>query len=115
MRFCAKTGCDGEAASCCGFDYAERLVWLAPLGRERDPSAYDLCEEHAASLRVPKGWDLEDHRRVEDQTGEPTEELYVDEAPLPPALPGPVPRESLDVGPARREPRLVPQIGAAIP
>lgn len=113
MRYCAKTGCSGEAACCCGFDYTQRLVWLAPLGRERDPSAYDLCAEHATSLRVPKGWALEDHREVEEADGE-MEELFSVDAPLP-ALPGPVPQEALDVGPARREPRLVPQIGAALP
>lgn len=113
MRFCAKIGCDGEAACCCGFDYAQRLVWLAPLGRERDPSAYDLCAEHAASLRVPRGWDLEDHREAEGAAGE-LEELFVGDPPLP-NVPGPVPQESPETGSERREPRLVPQIGAALP
>lgn len=112
MRFCAKTGCGRGAACCCGFDYAGRLVWLAPLGRERDPSAYDLCEEHAASLRVPKGWTLEDHRGGADLTEE-LEELFAEDAL--PALPASVPQEPREAGSDGPEPRLVPQIGASLP
>lgn len=32
------------------------------LGAERDPSAYELCEEHSLGLRVPLGWELQDLR-----------------------------------------------------
>ncbi|HVE92708.1 MAG TPA: DUF3499 family protein [Actinomycetota bacterium] len=64
-RYCSKTGCGREAAACCGFNYSQRLVWLAPLAIEPIPSTYDLCERHASELRVPNGWSLEDRRPVQ--------------------------------------------------
>ena len=51
----------------CAFNYAERLVWILPLERDPDPSLYDLCDTHVASLRVPKGWSLEDRRAASEQ------------------------------------------------
>jgi len=63
-RFCSKTGCGREAAASCAFSYGQRLVWIAPLGPEPVPSTYDLCDGHAAHLRVPNGWSLEDRRPV---------------------------------------------------
>jgi hypothetical protein len=50
------------AVASCAFNYAGRLVWIASLERDPDPSWYDLCDTHVASLRVPKGWSLEDRR-----------------------------------------------------
>ena len=46
----------------CAYNYAERLAWIEELRPERDPSFYDLCELHAANLRVMNGWSLQDHR-----------------------------------------------------
>lgn len=114
MRFCAKTTCSREAASSCGFDYSARRVWLAPLGRERDPSAYDLCEEHAETLRVPRGWELEDHRSRPMAEDDPFAELLPDGSGALPALPGRLEEEPADGG-LSREPRLVPQLGATFP
>lgn len=62
MRGCTKVGCAREAAASCGFSYAEREVWIAPLSAEPQPSQYDLCDSHAATLRVPRGWTLRDLR-----------------------------------------------------
>lgn len=62
MRLCSKTACSGAAVVSCGFNYAERLVWLSPLRRDPDPTFYDLCEGHAETLRAPKGWLLRDQR-----------------------------------------------------
>jgi len=36
-------------------------VWVDDL-TDRDPSRYDLCELHAARVRVPHGWNLVDRR-----------------------------------------------------
>jgi hypothetical protein len=44
------------------YQYAQSLAWLDRLSAERDPHGYDLCGRHAARLRVPHGWRLEDHR-----------------------------------------------------
>ena len=37
-------------------------MWLDNLDEEPDPSSYDLCSGHAARLRVPVGWALDDRR-----------------------------------------------------
>lgn len=66
MRLCTKTACPREAAASCAFNYADRHVWIVPLHRDRDPSFYDLCEDHLESLRVPNGWSLEDRRSAAD-------------------------------------------------
>jgi hypothetical protein len=62
MWLCTKTACTGEAVASCAFSYAERMVWIAPLRSDPDPSFYDLCGEHAETLRVPRGWSLDDTR-----------------------------------------------------
>ena len=41
---------------------AEDVLQEVFLGVWRDPSAYDLCSGHAARLKVPVGWALEDRR-----------------------------------------------------
>lgn len=64
MRLCTKTACPNAAVASCAFNYADRLVWISPLHRDPDPSHYDLCQEHAHALRVPKGWSLDDRRDV---------------------------------------------------
>lgn len=46
----------------CAYNYAHRLVWIEDLREEDDPSFYDLCEDHAARLRVMNGWTLDDRR-----------------------------------------------------
>jgi hypothetical protein len=35
------------------------------LSEDDHPMTYDLCERHANGLSVPKGWRLEDRRKVE--------------------------------------------------
>lgn len=66
MRNCKKVGCKNDATASVGFSYAEREVWVAPLDDEPHPSRYDLCEQHARTIRVPLGWTLRDLR---EQTG----------------------------------------------
>ncbi len=55
-------------------DYAGKQVTLVPLLEERDPRFLELCPSHAASLDVPRGWDLVDDRDEEpaEPTGPPT-------------------------------------------
>ena len=40
------------------YAYAEGVVWLEPLRPESHPMVHDLCAQHAASVRVPQGWEL---------------------------------------------------------
>jgi hypothetical protein len=62
QRQCSRPGCAEEAVATLNYQYAQSLAWLDRLSDERDPHGYDLCGRHAARLRVPHGWRLEDHR-----------------------------------------------------
>lgn len=61
-RHCARPTCGARAAATLTYHYGSRTVWLDNLDEEREPSAYDLCMGHAARMRVPVGWALEDRR-----------------------------------------------------
>jgi hypothetical protein len=38
--------------------YSDQTAVLGPLATYAEPHAYDLCELHADSLRVPRGWEV---------------------------------------------------------
>lgn len=38
--------------------YAESTAVLGPLATYAEPHCYDLCEQHADSLTVPRGWEV---------------------------------------------------------
>jgi len=61
LRRCARPDCALAAAASLSYDYRARTVWL-DAGPAPDPSHHDLCEGHAARLRVPSGWQLVDRR-----------------------------------------------------
>lgn len=61
-RTCAKPGCNTSASATLTYDYAGRTAWLELLDHEAHPMRYDLCGDHADSLRVPQGWALQDRR-----------------------------------------------------
>lgn len=44
------------------YRYADSVVWLDDLAGEDHPMTHDLCSMHAAGIRVPRGWRLEDGR-----------------------------------------------------
>jgi Protein of unknown function (DUF3499) len=73
-RQCARPGCSTTASATLAYDYEQRTSWLVPLSDERHPMAYDLCDVHADTLTVPRGWRLDD-RRAADHPRRP---------PLPP-------------------------------
>ena len=64
-RHCAKPGCNTLAHATLTYDYGNRTAWVERLTEEDHPMSYDLCERHANGLSVPKGWRLEDRRKVE--------------------------------------------------
>lgn len=41
--------------------YAESTAVVGPLATQAEPHGYDLCEEHADRLTVPRGWDAVRH------------------------------------------------------
>lgn len=40
------------------YAYAESVVWIEDLAAEAHPMVHDLCRTHAATVRVPRGWEL---------------------------------------------------------
>ncbi len=73
-RSCARPGCSRVAAATLSYDYSDGVVVLEPLADEAHPMVHDLCTDHAASVRVPRGWALEDHWSGPDDRGEPGRE-----------------------------------------
>ncbi|MEI7593228.1 MAG: DUF3499 family protein [Actinomycetes bacterium] len=61
-RHCARPGCSNPAAATFEYHYPSRTVWLNDVAEEPHPSSYDLCLRHAATMSVPRGWQLSDHR-----------------------------------------------------
>jgi hypothetical protein len=45
-----------------GFDASRRLAWFAPLDEAVGRHSGELCQRHAESMVVPKGWWLDDQR-----------------------------------------------------
>ena len=63
-RQCSRPGCAESAVATLTYHYGRGAAWIDELLPERDPHAYDLCERHAARIRVPHGWRLDDRRAV---------------------------------------------------
>lgn len=57
-RQCAKTACGRRAIATLTYVYAQQTVVLGPLAMYAEPHSYDLCEEHAARMTAPRGWDI---------------------------------------------------------
>lgn len=68
LRQCSKTTCVRPAASTLTYVYAEQTAVLGPLATYAEPHSYDLCEQHATRLTVPRGWDVV---RIELPEGHP--------------------------------------------
>jgi hypothetical protein len=64
-RSCARPECNTQASATLTYDYANRSAWLERLSTEDHPMTHDLCDRHASSLSVPRGWHLADRRVVE--------------------------------------------------
>lgn len=69
MRACAKMRCGEPVARSVALRYQDRIVVVAKLIPESDPSVLDLCEAHAEALRPPLGWELLDDRLETRQAG----------------------------------------------
>jgi hypothetical protein len=64
-RQCSRPGCGVLASASLTYDYGARRAWIDPLGEDH-PMAYNLCEQHADGLSVPRGWELLDRRASRD-------------------------------------------------
>jgi hypothetical protein len=63
-RRCARPSCSQPADATLTYNYAEGAVWLDGLAVDDHPMSHDLCDHHAANLRVPRGWRLDDRRAL---------------------------------------------------
>jgi hypothetical protein len=41
--------------------YSDSMAVVGPLAAFAEPHSYDLCEEHAVRLTVPRGWEVLRH------------------------------------------------------
>ena len=61
MRKCSRTGCGNPAVATLTYAYADSTAVVGPLATYSEPHSYDLCEEHALRLTVPRGWEVVRH------------------------------------------------------
>jgi hypothetical protein len=57
LRRCSRTACSRSAVATLTYVYADSTAVVGPLATYAEPHSYDLCEEHAGSLTVPRGWE----------------------------------------------------------
>src|ERR1700729_3090073 len=60
-RRCTRTGCTRGAVAPLASAYADLTAVVGPLASFAEPHSYDLCEEHALRLTVPRGWEVMRH------------------------------------------------------
>jgi hypothetical protein len=60
-RRCSRTGCANSAVATLTYVYSDSTAVVGPLATYAEPHSYDLCEQHARRLTVPKGWEVVRH------------------------------------------------------
>ncbi|MBT2530799.1 DUF3499 domain-containing protein [Arthrobacter sp. ISL-48] len=58
IRECSRSACRQSAVATLTYVYADSTAVLGPLATYAEPHCYDLCEQHAGSLTVPRGWEV---------------------------------------------------------
>ncbi|MGW5052888.1 MULTISPECIES: DUF3499 domain-containing protein [Actinokineospora] len=111
VRRCSRTGCINPAVATLTYAYADSTAVVGPLATYAEPHSYDLCEEHALRLTVPRGWEVVRHDgefampepSVDDLTAlaEAVREAGRVDRPVPEPEPGPS-------GPRRGHLRVLP-------
>jgi hypothetical protein len=61
VRRCSRTACALPAVATLTYVYADRAAVVGPLAVHAEPHCYDLCDEHAARLTAPRGWEVVRH------------------------------------------------------
>jgi Protein of unknown function (DUF3499) len=61
IRRCTRTACSRPAVATLTYAYSDLTAVVGPLATFAEPHSYDLCEEHAVSLTVPRGWEVMRH------------------------------------------------------
>ncbi|MXP20857.1 DUF3499 family protein [Gordonia sp. HNM0687] len=57
-RQCCRPGCARSAVATLTFVYAESTAVIGPLAGSAEPHSWDLCDEHARRITVPRGWEM---------------------------------------------------------
>ncbi|MGB0112009.1 MAG: hypothetical protein WBP59_02195 [Ilumatobacteraceae bacterium] len=83
-RLCGRPGCSDHASVAYGMRAEDLVFWLDRLPEVPDSTGGVLCQRHADSMVVPRGWTLDDLR-------DPDLHLFRPPTPLPP--PTRVPRQ----------------------
>ena len=60
-RGCSRSGCTRLAVATLTYVYSDSTAVVGPLASMAEPHSYDLCEEHAVRLTVPRGWEVLRH------------------------------------------------------
>lgn len=68
---CSRPACRLQPVATLTYDYRAQRATLAPLAPDH-PMQYDLCDEHASRLSVPRGWVLIDARTLNPATADPS-------------------------------------------
>lgn len=50
-----------QAVATLTYIYSDSTAVVGPLATFAEPHSYDLCEEHAVRLTVPRGWEVVRH------------------------------------------------------
>jgi hypothetical protein len=50
-----------QAVATLTYIYSDSTAVVGPLAAFAEPHSYDLCEEHAVRLTVPRGWEVVRH------------------------------------------------------
>lgn len=58
FRRCSRPGCGKPAVATLTYAYAESTAVIGPLAPASEPHSWDLCEEHAAKITAPLGWNM---------------------------------------------------------
>src|ERR1700729_1945649 len=61
LRRCSRTACTRAAVATLTYVYSDSTAVVGPLATFAEPHSYDLCEEHAVRLTVPRGWEVMRH------------------------------------------------------
>ncbi len=57
-RQCCRPGCARAAVATLTFVYAESTAVVGPLATTDEPHSWDLCDDHARRITVPRGWEM---------------------------------------------------------
>lgn len=61
VRRCTRAACGRPAVATLTYIYSDSTAVVGPLATFAEPHSYDLCEQHALGLTVPRGWEVLRH------------------------------------------------------